>query len=412
MFSKKTWVIVTVILSMIFHFIFYFNQYGNPLRSSIVHYGALLGTASVMILIYLYLWTRWRVDITSGFIAKLYDLTMLWFFICFIRSLLTFKGSDELKELLFDPYIGLSLFAPLFFLVGINKKYFSVINKLLMIYCGVMWLLALRFFNYPEYQVFLIMPIFYLIVTFPLQTNFSRILTLMISISVVYSSLSNRAGIIRLLVSYFVVIAYWAADKINLNKKLIIFFTILVLISPFYLLTLGIQGKDVFQMLTGTNEQTGYGAENIKADTRTFLYKDVFRDLKVSKAYVFGKGINAGYETQSFETFNRTVVEVGFLQILLKSGIFGFLLYLVLIISAIFRTLNKSQNLFMKYLSLMLAGYVLLLFIENIIGYNLFNIVIWIVVGMCHSDELLALNNDEIKELFLNGEPELNPELS
>lgn len=57
----------------------------------------------------------------------------------------------------------------------------------------------------------------------------------------------------------------------------------------------------------------------------------------------------------------------------------------------------------MKYLGLLLCGYVLMFFIENIIGFNLFNIIIWTVVGMCHSRELRDLSDKEIKELFLNN---------
>ena len=131
---------------------------------------------------------------------------------------------------------------------------------------------------------------------------------------------------------------------------------------------------------------------------------EVFEDLKITKAFVFGKGINGGYVSNSFETLKREVVEVGFLQILLKSGILGFLLYITLIISAIFKALNKSKNLFMQFLALLLSGYVLMFFIENVIGFNLFNIIIWLVVGMCHSEELRGLNDKEIRELFLNGQ--------
>jgi hypothetical protein len=193
--------------------------------------------------------------------------------------------------------------------------------------------------------------------------------------------------------------------KMKVNKKLINAIVFLTLITPFYLLYLGVNGKDVFKMVLGEDKEQGYRQENLRSDTRTFLYVDVFQDLKINKAYVFGKGINAGYASDDFETFNRLAVEVGFLQILLKSGIIGFLLYISLIISAIFKALNNSENFFLKYLGLLLCGYVLMFFLENIIAFNLFNVIVWCVVGMCHSKELRSLNDKEIKDLFMNIKP-------
>jgi len=143
-----------------------------------------------------------------------------------------------------------------------------------------------------------------------------------------------------------------------------------------------------------------YSQLNPYADTRTFLYYEVFQDLSYNKAFVFGKGIDAGYSSIAFETYNRTMVEVGFLQILMKTGIVGFLLYTSVIISAIFKSLGKSNNLFIKSLGLLLASYLLLIFIENVIAFNLLNIIIWIVVGMCHSPKLRGLSNKGIRNAF------------
>jgi hypothetical protein len=158
----------------------------------------------------------------------------------------------------------------------------------------------------------------------------------------------------------------------------------------------------------GENEEGGYRQENLRSDTRTFLYVDVFRDIKINNAYLFGKAINAGYASDDFETYNRLSVEVGFLQILLKTGIVGFIMYIALIVTAIFKAINTSRNLFIKYLGMLLSGYVLMFFIENMILFNLLNIITWIIVGMCHSRELRELNDEEIKELFSGKEAKLD----
>jgi O-antigen ligase len=251
------------------------------------------------------------------------------------------------------------------------------------------------------------MPVFYIIVTFPMQSKRDRILTFIIAVTVLITSITNRAGALRILISYLTIIIFYLVLKMKINKKFISVIVFLALITPFYLLYLGVSGQDVFKMVLGENKEEGYKQENLRSDTRTFLYVDVFRDLQLNRAFVFGKGINAGYASDDFETFNRLAVEVGFLQVLLKSGILGFLLYVLLIVTAIFKAINKSRNLFIKYLGMILSAYVVMLFIENMILYNLLNIIVWLIVGMCHSSELRELSDEEIKELFTGTEPKL-----
>ncbi len=114
------------------------------------------------------------------------------------------------------------------------------------------------------------------------------------------------------------------------------------------------------------NPTEDYSQSDLSADTRTFLYYEVFQDLKFNNAFVFGKGIDGGYASEIFQTFSRSTVEVGFLQILLKTGIVGFLAYFAMLFSAIFKALGKSKSIFMKCLGLLLSSYVLMLFIENV----------------------------------------------
>jgi len=408
MISKKALVFVSIVFAMLYHFILYLDSYGPSLGNTIANGNSFMALGSSLILLFVYITTKWRVDLKGSNALLLYDLMILWVLICYFRSFLNTYRTFTMKEMLFSPYVGLSLFPLLFFLVGVNKKYFFMINRLLFIYCLVIFAFSIPFISYFELQFFLMIPLFYIIITFPLQTPRDRILTLIMTVTIMITSMTNRAGILRISISYMIVILFYLVLEMKVNRKLINAFVFIALITPFYLLYLGLSGKDVFKIVLGEDKEQGYRQENLRSDTRTFLYVDVFRDLTINKAFVFGKGINGGYASEDFETFSRLAVEVGFLQILLKSGIIGFLLYISLFISAIFKALNHSENHFMKYLGLLLCGYVLMFFIEDIIGFTLFNVVIWSIVGMCHSKELRALNDKEIKDLFLNIQPEIN----
>ena len=334
-------------------------------------------------------------------VTFIFDLLVLWIFICLFRSLLDLRGSGEIKQLFFYNYSGISLFPVLFFIVGININYFFLFNRIIFIYIIIVSLLSLFFVNYFEIQIFLLMPLFYVILTLPLRSGWNKLLILLISVFVVIVSLTNRAGIMRLMISYCIIAAYYVMLNIKIHKRLLNIAVFCILMIPVFSLYLGMQGESVFQIVLGEDTQP-YSQLDPYSDTRTFLYFEVFQDLMHSKAHVFGKGLNAGYYSESFGTFSRGIVEVGFLQILLKTGILGTLLYLSVIISAIFKALSKSRNLFIKSLGFLLASYVLMLFLENVVAYNLLNIVTWIVVGMCHSEKIRELSNEGIRDLFNN----------
>ena len=402
MIRKQTLVFISFLAAVFSHFIFYFVTYGPPLSDSLFNINGLIALASSLILAFIYIGTNWRSDFKDDLMLKLYDLLILLIFISVFRSMFNTFRIFSWKETLISPYVGLSLFPILFLIIGINHRYFYWVNRILLLYTVLVFIFSLLFIKYFELQFFILMPLFYIIVTYPLESPKVRVLTLIITITVIATSLTNRAGLMRLSISYLIVIIYYFILKMRVSKKLINVIVFLILTIPFYLLYLGISGKNVFTMVLGENNQVKYGQENLKADTRTFLYVDVFRDLKINNSFIFGKGINAGYASDNFETFNRLMAEVGFLQMLLKTGILGFILYISLIVSAIFKALNKSNNLFIKYLGLLLAGYVVMFFIENVILFNILNIIIWIAVGMCHSKELRELNDQEIRELYMN----------
>jgi O-antigen ligase len=399
MFSKKQIAFAAFILAVVFHFLFYFNAYGTSIDVLSNNVKYILAFASILLIAIVYLTTYWRMDFKGKASLRIFDLLVLCILVNMVRSLLQIDSVEGFKGFFRSSYMALSLFPVLFLLIGVNPRYFYSTNKLLTIYIVAVGIFSLFFLGYFELQIFLLMPIFYIILTIPLRTPLGRLYIILISASVLIVSMTNRAGILRILISYSILAAYYIIAYLKIDKKLMITLVFLILMLPPAALFLAARGQSIFQMTLGENDRP-YSQMDPYADTRTFLYQEVFQDLRVSKSFVFGKGLNAGYHSESFETFNRVVVEVGFLQILLKTGIVGFILYVTVIVTAIIKSLKKSRNTFMKSLGLLLASYIIMLFLENVVAYNLLNVIIWVVIGMCHSEELLNKNDNEIKTFF------------
>lgn len=399
MFSKKQLILISFALAALFHFIFYFNLYGPSggiFETEIIY---LLALISATIMLFIYFGTYWRASLKGESAAILFDLLMLWVLVSFVRSLVQLHNVQEIRGYLFNNYLGLSLFPILFFIAGVNSKYFFEINRALMIYTVMAAIFSVFFIQFFEFQLFLLLPVFYLIITIPFRRAGGKILILLITISIIIVSFTNRAGLLRILISYSILGAFYLMQSIKINKKLLIFLVFLVLMIPIVSLYLGMKGVSIFQVVLG-EDTNGYSQLNPYADTRTFLYYEVFQDIILNKSLVFGKGLNAGYESYSFNTFNRQVVEVGFLQLLLKTGVIGSVLYFAVIISAIFKALGRSGSLFMKALGLLLTGYLIMFFVENVLAYNLLNIIVWFSVGMCYSPTLRGMNSKDFEHLF------------
>ncbi len=399
MFSKKQLAFTALILALLFHFVFYLNYYGPPVSLLKKDLKYLLAIGSALIMIFIYISTHWRADLQKERIVILFDLMMLWIFISLLRSFLEIKTFKEGIEYIFNNYMALSLFPVLFFIMGVSPKYFAGINKALFIYTIAAFLLSLPFVKWFELQIYLVYPLFFVILTLPLRSSGEKLLIIAISVVVIIFSLTNRAGVIRIAFSYLIVAAYYLIDRFGVGKKVLYSAVFVVLMIPVFSLYLAAKGHNVFQIVLGEEDDV-YSQLDPTADTRTFLYYEVFQDIRVNKSLLVGKGLNAGYDSPSFRTYRREVVEVGFLQILMKTGLVGFLLYSFILGSAIYKAIVRSNNQFIKMMGLFLTSYFIMLFIENQIAYNLLNVIVWIVVGFCQSPGLRNLNNREILSLF------------
>lgn len=383
-----------IILAAIFHFVYFFGLYGP--NASIYRWSYIISWGITFLLFGMLIGTSWKVNLKGYLPVFLYSLYMLLAFIGIIRAALETRGWTALTELFMDSYNGLSLLPAFFFIIGSNMKFFTSINKTLIIYCILTFFFSLFFIERTGLMSFLLIPIFYVIITFPLQTKKARVLFLLVSIVIIIISLTHRAGVARILISYLIVISSYLLSVSKINKRLLYFAVFCVLMVPYLFIYLGSQGNNIFRNVLG--ETDDYSQENLMADTRTLLYIEVFQDLRVKNDYIFGGGVTAGY--RSYRNLERRAVEVGFLQMMLKVGTVGVLVYMALIISAIYKAINRAKSKFFTGLGLLLASYVILFFIENVLAFDLLNIVIWLVIGMCHSRELLSKDDSELKAMF------------
>ncbi len=148
----------------------------------------------------------------------------------------------------------------------------------------------------------------------------------------------------------------------------------------------------------------------ISQDSRTFLFIEFREDFNHAQSWIFGKGLLGSYyseimdKAQSLGLYsdnaNRVGVEVGFLQYILKGGILALLIYILILWTAIFRAIKFSKNKFMQIVALIIASRFFVSCIGEYPWFNLYNVFIWIFIGMTFSKKMLSISDLEIKTLL------------
>jgi hypothetical protein len=210
---------------------------------------------------------------------------------------------------------------------------------------------------------------------------------------------SNRTMFLRELLLIICLISIYFYRKFNF--KWIPKATFLLLFLPFLIFKSSLDsGESVFsqtELITSNKE--------LSTDTRTFLYLEVFSDLLTNNSLLFGKGVNGTYYSPYFnatggDTDTRLTVEVGVLSIILKVGLVGLILYLLILLISIYYAFFRSNNHYILGIGFMLSVYTILLFIKNPVAYSSNNLFIWFFIGTCLSINIRKMSNTEINLLF------------
>ena len=153
--------------------------------------------------------------------------------------------------------------------------------------------------------------------------------------------------------------------------------------------------NDTFELIT----------ERIGQDTRSQVEEYFFRDMN-TKDWIIGKGINGQYfcpgvnEGAGRISIYRTVIETGYLQVILNGGLIHLVLLLLIGIPAIFKGLFSSKNLLSKAAGIWVFLFLLYMYPGTLTIFSLHYILVWISIGICYSDTIREMSDSSIKKIL------------
>jgi len=190
-----------------------------------------------------------------------------------------------------------------------------------------------------------------------------------------------------------------------------------LLVLPIVLLSLGVSGKfNVFKMdeyIKGNYELKAKGSDgqyykdNLKADTRTAIYENVFYTMNKYNAWITGRSPAFGDEgplwvdrgkDETTKLIGRYGNEVGILDILLWYGLIGVILFFLMYIRASYLAIYKSRSIYMKGIGIYTAFLWTWSFIWEKPLFETFFMMNIIFLGVCFSQPFRMMTNKDMQQ--------------
>ena len=141
----------------------------------------------------------------------------------------------------------------------------------------------------------------------------------------------------------------------------------------------------------------------IDDDSRSGVVENFYADMD-TYTWIFGRGALGTYYDSSplFEHINgnRTEIETGYLNMILKGGIIYLALYVLVLFKAFYKGYFKTNNDLTKAFACMCLITCIELIPYGIQSFNLKYLSIWLGVGLCLYRQVRQMTNKEIKESF------------
>lgn len=365
----------------------------------------ILNYSSIAVLIFL----AWKVGFekneTPQAIRYLFSLWVLWNILSVIRGSFFAEDYWDWKAILL--YSLAFSFIPMTFFLGRNIDFAKIVFRFVItiLFPFGFILIPLAFVSSIELYSRIMIPVGLFIVFLPFLKYRWKLLVVIVAATSILVVIGFRSNIIKIAFSVGLIFIYYLRNfmpRITLR-----FLQIFLFALPVVLLVLAVSGG--YNIFSDIGDQEGYTTisssgevQNLMADTRTGLYRDVLATMEQSENWLMGEGAGGRYQTERFDYLGdgrgRYGSEVGILNILLYHGLIGVSIYFLLLFTVSYYAIRQSNNTLAQLLGLYIAFRWTYSFVEEFTSYDLNFYFFWITVGLVSSTRFREMSNDDIKQ--------------
>ncbi len=357
----------------------------------------------------------------SLFLKKVYIIYLLYsvYILCqFIHGLFNSGSYWQYKALIFNTLI---LYLPLLALlfshpienIIILKNWNACINpKYLFIYFLLFFTFSLQFSFGPVYFL-------YAVFFFWLPNKWKFAVGWIILLMLV-GNLEDRSQVLKGAFALLLCGGVFMKKIVHISLLHIAHWGFYIL--AIILLILGLTGKfnifspDTYEGEREIESNQTYDPEKpeeeenlLTVDTRTALYYETIMSALENNYVIFGRSPGRGNDTKLFSFISDSIGEsdvervrneICHINIFTWTGIVGVVIYLLLYFQASFLALYRSKNIYVKYLSVLIAFHWAYGWVEDINDINMMNVGLWLIIGICVSPYFRNMSEREFELWF------------
>lgn len=274
----------------------------------------------------------------------------------------------------------------------------------------VMWIIAIDGYH------FYISPVLLLGCFLPIIPQKWRYLFIILLLIMLLGSLGSRAQMLKAGAVLLIAFGVWIRKRIPLKLLLGIHYAFYIL--PIVLLILGISGIfNIFKVNQESNEGKYIQTEVINgevqivdasADTRTFIYEEVISSAITHHYVIWGRSPARGNDSAFFGAitaeelgtgkYERFMNEVCHPNVFTWLGLTGLIPWCLIYFTSSYLAINKSNNIYMKYVGIFIAFRFFLGWIEDMNNFNISGISVWIPIAMGLSEKFRSMDNSTFRQ--------------
>jgi hypothetical protein len=353
----------------------------------------------------------------SKFDLALIGLMLFWFIINIIRSIdIPLSNLSTLPRFLGGRFYTAALLVPFFVFLGSNIHIiksswelskaslyvFLIFSPLLFVYnvgilmafVGLLPIMILNYDKLSKREVFLV----------------ATVLAVRLLFSLVHGA---RNEFVRL--SFYLIVALLIVNRNVFKNTLRINILGIILIFFLFASFLYVYSGNLSKYFTDpeiVESIKSFEKDNLNTKSREMVYDDFVDDFDNWKDIVFGRGaLGTTFSPQyiilqeitgtkenvfKFPPGYRLEVESGYLQIVLKTGLIGLILFVLISFRAMYFGIFKSKNTFTMMVSIIILERFPSMISFGLPEYSLDYILFWLSVGVCLSEKIRSISNVEI----------------
>ena len=130
-------------------------------------------------------------------------------------------------------------------------------------------------------------------------------------------------------------------------------------------------------------------------ENREVFFEEVLFSLSEKNSFIFGDGAQATYYSDT-RNEDRNIVEHGYYDMLLRSGLIFVTLFCLIAILAAFRGFFKSNNTFTRRLAVYIVLYLILMFGHGVFEFSYRVFFLWLSISICLSDNFFKIKDMDV----------------